>query len=356
MRCDAPGAGVNLWRTAAVPPPPFRLASTLPAGLDFTSLVAMKNRRDFIKTGLALGATFSLADLGGLFAADAPDGAASGPAAAGSARPILIAVRDGDRVAMLDKALEALGGIGAFVKPGQTVVIKPNIGWDVPPERCANTHPDLVRHLAKVCLQAGAKSVSIFDCTCDYWQSTYATSGIAQAAREAGAQVVPGDDDTLYREVAIPRGVKLRRARVHSLVLDSNVFINLPVLKHHGGALMTACMKNLMGVVSKRDQQHYHREDLHQCIADFLTFRQPTLNVLDAYSPMVRNGPRGKTADDLVVMRSLLASTDIVAIDAAAARLLGHQPADVRHVRLAAELNVGTLDLNAVDIRRFKLA
>ncbi len=316
----------------------------------------MKNRRDFIKTGLALGATFSLADLGGLFAADATIAPAAPAAAGGAPRSVLVAVRDGDRVAMLDKALEALGGIGAFVKPGQTVVIKPNIGWDVPPERGANTHPDLVARLTRLCLGAGAKSVSVFDCTCDYWQSTYATSGIAAAARDAGAQVVPGDDVALYRQVAIPGGVKLKQARVHSLVLDSDVFFNLPVLKHHGGALMTACMKNLMGVVSKRDQQHYHREDLHQCVADFLTFRQPTLNILDAYHPMVRNGPRGKTADDLVEMRTLLASTDIVAIDAAAARLLGHQPADVRHVRLAAELKLGTIDLNAVDIRRFKLA
>ena len=313
----------------------------------------MKNRRDFIKTGFALGATFSLTDLGGLFAADAPAGPAP---AAGASRPVLVAVRDGSRVAMLDKALEALGGIAAFVKPGQTVVIKPNIGWDVPPERGANTHPDLVGHLAKRCLEAGAKSVSVFDCTCDYWQSTYATSGIAAAARAAGAQVVPGDDAALYREVAIPGGVKLKQARVHALVLDSDVLINVPVLKHHSGALMTACMKNLMGAVSKRDQQHYHREDLHQCIADFLTFRPPALNILDAYHPMVRNGPRGKTADDLVEMRSLLASTDIVAIDAAAARLLGHQPSDVRHVRLASELKVGTMDLGAVDIRRFKLA
>ncbi len=315
----------------------------------------MKNRREFLKTGLALGATFSLADRSGLFAADAP-AAAAAPAAGGGPRPVLVAVRDGSRVAMLDKALEALGGIAAFVKPGQTVVIKPNIGWDVPPERGANTHPDLVGHLAKLCFQAGAKSVGIFDCTCDYWQSTYATSGIAQAARDAGAQVVPGDDDALYRQVAIPGGVKLKRARVHALILDSDVFFNVPVLKHHSGALMTACMKNLMGAVSKRDQQNYHREDLHQCIADFLTFRKPDLNLLDAYAPMVRNGPRGKTADDLVERRTLLASTDIVAIDAAAARLLGHQPADVRHVRLAADLNLGTIDLGAVDIRRFKLA
>jgi uncharacterized protein (DUF362 family) len=146
----------------------------------------------------------------------------------------------------------------------------------------------------------------------------------------------------------------LRTTRVHQLVLESDVFINVPVLKHHGGPLMTACMKNLMGVVW--DRRFYHRNDLDQCIADFLTFKQPALNILDAYHPMVRNGPHGRSEADLVEMRSLLASTDIVAIDAAGAKMLGLQPAMVRYIKLAAEMKLGTMDLERVDIRRFQLA
>jgi uncharacterized protein (DUF362 family) len=318
----------------------------------------MKTRRDFIKTGLALGAGFSLADLGGLFAAETPPamGAAipAGTLPPEAPRSVLVAVRDGDRVAMLDKALEALGGIGAFVRPGQTVLIKPNMGWDVPPGRGANTHPSIVSRLVTLCREAGAKSVSVFDNTCDQWQRCYANSGVEQAARDAGAIVVNGKDQTLYRETAVPRGVKLRSAQVHSLVLDSDVFFNVPVLKHHSGSLMTASMKNLMGVIW--DRRFYHSTDLHQCIADLLTLRQPTLNIVDAYHPMVRNGPRGKTADDLIELRTLLASTDIVAVDAAAAKLLGHQPADITHVRHGAAMNLGRMDLENLDVRRFKLA
>ncbi len=318
----------------------------------------MKTRRDFIKTGLALGAGFSLVDLGGLFAAEIPLANAAavppGDVHPGSARPVLVAVRDSDRVTMLNRALEALGGIGAFVRPGQTVLIKPNIGWDVPPDRGANTHPTLVARLVTLCREAGARSVSVFDNTCDQWERCYNNSGVAQAARDAGAVVVNGKDESLYREAAIPRGVKLQSAKVHSLVLDSDVFINVPVLKHHSGALMTAAMKNLMGIIW--DRRFYHRTDLHQCIADILTLRQPTLNIIDAYHPMVRNGPRGRTADDLIELRTLLASTDIVAIDAAAAKLLGHQPADITHVRLAAGMKLGQMDLEQVDVRRFKLA
>jgi uncharacterized protein (DUF362 family) len=314
----------------------------------------MKTRRDFVKTTLAIGATVSIADFGKLFAAESQTPATSTLPAETGPKPVLVAVRDGDRVAMLDKALAELGGIQAFVKPGQTVVIKPNIGWNASPERGANTHPSIVGHLTALCLSAGAKSVSVFDNTCDQWQETYKNSGIEKAAKDAGAIVVNGKDETLYREVAIPNGIKLKSAKVHSLILDSDVFINVPVLKHHQATLMTACMKNLMGIVW--DRGSWHRTDLHQCIADVLTLRKPALNIIDAYHPMVRNGPRGKTVEDVVEMRTLLASTDIVAIDAAAAKLLGHTPSDITYVKIGHEMKLGRMDLENVDVRRHKLA
>ncbi|MGA3283477.1 MAG: DUF362 domain-containing protein [Verrucomicrobiota bacterium] len=315
----------------------------------------MKTRRDFIKAGLAIGASLPLANLGKLFAADSPATTTSNlPVTPATAKPILVAVRDGERAAMLDKAMAALGGMEAFVKKGQTVLVKPNIGWDSPPERGADTHPETVKRVIEMCFAAGAKSVSMFDNPCDQWQRTYANSGIEKVAKDTGARLVNGKDQTLYRQAEIPNGKKLHEAKIHSLVLDSDVFINVPVLKHHAGSLITGCMKNLMGIVW--DRGFYHRTDLHQCIADLLTLKKPSLNILDAYAPMVRNGPRGKSADDLVVMRTLLVSTDIVAIDAAGAKLLNHQPSEVRHIAIAADMKLGTMDLEQVDIRRFKLA
>lgn len=311
----------------------------------------MNTRREFLKTSIAVGAALALTRIPQLTAAETDIATPSASPATGP-KPVLVAVRDGNRSAMLDAALAELGGIGAFVHAGQTVLIKPNIGWDAPPERGANTHPELIAHLTRLCLEAGAASVSVFDNTCDPWELTYAHSGIAPAAREAGARIVNGKDQSLYREVDVP-GVKLQRALVHSLVLDSDVFFNVPVLKHHSGSLMTCAMKNLMGVVW--DRRIYHSRDLHQSIADFLTLKKPTFNVVDAYHPMVRNGPRGRSVEDVVEMRTLLASVDPVAVDAAAARLLGHDPAKVAHVRIAAEMKLGTMDLEQVDIRRIKL-
>jgi uncharacterized protein (DUF362 family) len=317
----------------------------------------MDTRRDFIKKGFAIGAAFSLAALSGFFRADA----GAQPAAVGEGRqapdgrPSLGAVRDGDRVTMLNRAIEALGGIGAFVKKGQTVVIKPNIGWDVPPDRAANTHPGIVGRLVELCLAAGAASVSVFDHTCDDWEKAYANSGIRAAVEQAGGKMIPGNDENYYREVAVSGGAKLGALKVHQLILDSDVWFNVPVLKHHGGATMTAAMKNHMGIVW--DRGYWLKNDLHQCIADFIRYqRRPDLNILDAYSPMMRNGPHGKSADDLIPnVRTLLASRDQVALDAAGSKILGHASDGIGYVRLAAAANLGRCDLDSLQIERIRI-
>lgn len=313
----------------------------------------LNTRRDFIKAGFVVGTTFSLGSLSGLFAEE-PAKKADKIVTKSGENPILVALRDGSRSAMLDKGLAILGGIGAFVKPGQTVLIKPNMGWAVPPENGANTDPELVAHLTKLCLAAGAKSVSVFDNTCDQWQKAYEISGIEKAAKDAGAHIVNGKDQSLYREVSIPNGVKLKSAKVHSLVLDSDVFFNVPVLKNHTGTLVTSAMKNLMGVIW--DRGFYHKTDLHQTIADFLTFKKPTLNIVDAYHPMVRNGPRGKSSDDCIEMKAMLISTDPVLVDAASVKMLGYEVSKVAHVKLGADLKIGSCDLEHADVRRLKLA
>lgn len=121
-----------------------------------------------------------------------------------------------------------------------------------------------------------------------------------------------------------------------------------------GGALMSCAMKNLMGCIW--DRTVYHNVDLQQTIADFLTLRKPDLNIVDAYHPMVRNGPQGKSVEDCVEMRRLLASTDPVLVDAAAAKILGYTTDKVTHIKLAADLKLGSLDLSTADVRSIKLS
>ncbi|HPE72997.1 MAG TPA: DUF362 domain-containing protein, partial [Candidatus Competibacter sp.] len=258
--------------------------------------------------------------------------------------PDLVAIRNGEPEALFDHGIKALGGMGRFVKKGQKVVVKPNIGWNVPPERAANTNPRLIRRIVEHCLQAGAQEVYVFDHTCDAWRDSYRASGIEQAVKDAGGKLAPGNSESYFQTVAIPGGHRLRRTQEHELVLGADVFINVPVLKSHGGARLSVAMKNLMGVVWDRGE--WHSNDLHQCIADFATYRKPDLNVVDAWNVMLRHGPRGVSTADVVNMRSQLLSTDLVTADAAAARLFGlKQPEEVGYIRIAGEMGAGRMDL-----------
>ena len=145
----------------------------------------------------------------------------------------------------------------------------------------------------------------------------------------------------------------LKDFSVHELILDSDVFINVPVLKNHSGGRLTICMKNMMGVVW--DRGFWHRNGLHQCIADFATYCKPTLNVVDAYNVMMRYGPRGVSKEDLVNMKSLLISTNMVVADAAAAKIFGMEPEDVNYIKYADEMKVGSMNLENLSIKRIKI-
>lgn len=262
----------------------------------------------------------------------------------------LVAVRGGEPDAMFDRAMASLGGMGVFVPKGARVLVKPNIGWDVSPDRGGNTNPRLVGRIVEHCLQAGAREVSVFDHTCDAWARCYRNSGIERAVADAGGRIVSGDSEGYYQRVTVPGGRRLAEAMVHELLLEADVFINVPVLKHHSSTMLTIGMKNLMGVVW--DRGYWHRNDLHQCIADFLNLRRPDLTVVDAWNVMRQNGPRGVSAADVENMKALVVSTDPVAADTAAAMLFGTPPADIAHIRLAAEMRLGSMDLGSLAINR----
>jgi len=270
----------------------------------------------------------------------------------------LIAVMGGEPEVMFRRAIKELGGMGRFVKKGQKVVVKPNIGWDKVPELAGNTNPKLVGEIVKQCFAAGAKEVVVFDHTCDDWRKCYEHSGIEAAAKAAGANVVPAHEESYYRTVSLPRAKNLKTAKIHQAILDCDVWINVPVLKNHGGAKMTISMKNMMGIVW--DRGAFHSNDLQQSIADVCTFhKRPVLNVVDAYRVMKSNGPRGKSAADVANAKGLFVSSDIVAVDTAAAKFFNQitkMPLEyVTHISNAAALKVGRMDLDNLRIKRIKI-
>ena len=306
------------------------------------------DRRDFIKksiqAGLIAGTASSLGKITNLFA---------NPFIQTSKQYDLVAIKGGEPDVMFDKAIASLGGMKTFIKKGQKVVLKPNIGWDVTPDRAGNTNPVLVKRIIQHCYEAGAKEVYVFDNTCDDWKRCYSNSGIERAVKDAGGKLVSGDSERYYQQVEVKHGKKLTSTKVHELILDSDVFINVPILKNHSSTELTISMKNLMGNVW--DRGYWHRNNLHQCIADFASFRKPDLNIVDAYYVMKRNGPRGVSKGDVVLMKSQIISTDIVAADAAAAKLFGIEPSDIEYIKYASNMKLGQIDLSKLNINRIIL-
>jgi len=304
-------------------------------------------RRVFFKTsigaGIAAGTALSLGGYEKLWAAS-PAGV----------KYDMIAVMGGNPDSMFDLGIQELGGMGAFIQKGQKVLLKPNIGWDVIPELAANTNPLLVKRIIEHCFKAGAKEVYVFDHTCDNWVNTYKNSGIEKAAKSAGAKVVPANSETYYQSIEIPTGVKLKNAKVHELLLETDVFINVPILKDHNSTRMTGCLKNTMGIVW--DRGFWHSNNLHQCIADYALFeKKPALNIIDCYNVMVKHGPQGVSKEDLVLMKSLIITTDWVAGDTAAAKMLGVDPQRIDYIPIAHKMGLGNMNLDSLNIKRIKM-
>lgn len=309
-------------------------------------------RRDFIKTLAVAGAAITV------HRAQAMDVLAQTFTNAAGNKVDMVAVMGGEPEVMFRRAIEELGGMKAFIKPGQKVAVKPNIGWDKVPELAGNTNPKLVAEIVKQCLAAGAKEVTVFDHTCDDWQKCYKNSGIEEAAKAAGAKVMPAHLETYYRKVSLPQGKNMKSAKVHQAILDCDVWINVPILKNHGGANLTISMKNHMGIVW--DRGFFHSNNLQQCIADICTLqKKAVLNVVDAYRIMKTNGPRGRSASDVVLTKGLFVSQDIVAVDTAAAKFFNQvreMPLDtVSHLANGQALNIGTMNLDKLNIKRIKI-
>jgi uncharacterized protein (DUF362 family) len=304
-------------------------------------------RREFFRTsvgaGVAAGAALSVGGYEKLWASSVA-----------SAKYDMVAVMGGNPDAMFDIGIQELGGMGIFVQKGQKVLVKPNIGWDVIPELAANTNPALVKRIIEHCFKAGAKEVYVFDHTCDNWVNTYKNSGIEKAAKSAGAKVVPGNSENYYQAIEIPGGIKLKTAKVHEILLETDVFINVPVLKDHNSTRMTACLKNNMGLVW--DRGYWHSNNLHQCIADYALFeKKPALNVVDCYNVMVKHGPQGVSKEDVVMMKSQILTADWVAGDVASARMLGVDPQKIDYIPIAHKMGLGNMNLESLNIKRIKM-
>jgi uncharacterized protein (DUF362 family) len=273
----------------------------------------------------------------------------------GAGEPDLIIAEKGKPAQLLKGAMDAFGGMGRVVKKGQRVVIKANIAWARTPEQACTNNPELLHALIKMCYEAGAKRVAVWDHTCDNYQFCFSRSGLKKVTQDAGADIFSGHGRNVYKTVDIPKGKALKTVEYIKDVLETDVLINFPIPKQHFATELTLGLKNMMGVIW--DMELLHKIDLHQCIADLNTIRKPDLVVVDAIRILTTNGPKGpgKTEDP----NQVIVSQDPVAVDAHGAGLFKnpktgnpYKPAEVRFIKNAYDLKLGEINLSKVGIKK----
>jgi uncharacterized protein (DUF362 family) len=261
--------------------------------------------------------------------------------------PVLAVAEGKDYSGITVNAVRALGGMKRFVRRGDTVVVKPNIGWDRSPEQAANTHPLVVRAVVEECIRAGAGKVKVFDRPCNDERRCYVNSGITAALRDLKKVELKFIEDERFRKVTI-NGAVLREWELYGEALSANVFINVPVAKHHGLTRVSLAIKNVMGVMGG-NRGKIHR-NIGPALADINGALKSHLVVIDATRILTDHGPQGGDLRDVRVRNKVIASTDIVAADAYATTLFGLKPADISTTVAAYQKGLGEMNLNKVRI------
>ena len=311
----------------------------------------MFDRRSFLKGA----ATCSLAATGLLLEGIDPLGILGEAFAAGPGKPLIAVAKDGSPEAITRAAVLALGGMGKFINRGDSVIVKPNIGWDRTPEQAANTNPDVVKTVVKMCLEAGAKRVRVMDGPCNDPRRCYKRSGIQDAVESVGDSraTIEHMDERKYIVMPIKNGRGLKSWTFYKDVLDGEKLINVPIAKHHNAARLTMSLKNIMGVLGGNRGNIHH--DLDTNLADLNQVFKFNLIVMDAVRVLTANGPQGGRLQDVRQLNTVVAGTDPVAIDSFGATLFGITAKDVPHVVNAYKLGLGEMDLKKVNIKRINL-
>jgi uncharacterized protein (DUF362 family) len=256
-------------------------------------------------------------------------------------------VRGSSRSETLELALKSIGGIEAFIKKGDRVLLKVNAAFASPPMLSATTHPEMVKAIARLCVQAGATSVTVTDNPINDPASCFRLTGIEQAARLAGATVLFPQKE-LFKSFSLADAELIRNWPVLYEPLNrvDKIIGTAPVKDHHrSGASMI--MKNWYGLLGGR--RNIFHQDIHTIIKELAMMIKPTLVILDGTTTMMRNGPTGGSLSDLKETQTMIVSTDQVAADAFGATLLGKTVDELAFIKKAEEMRLGTTDFQSLN-------
>jgi len=259
--------------------------------------------------------------------------------------PDMAVIHGNDPSQLVRQAIVELGGIRRFVSRADIVLVKPNIGWDRTPEQAANTNPDVVAEVIRQCFDAGAKRVIVTDVSCNDARRCFQRSGIAEAARRQGADVILPDPGR-FKEVDL-QGEVLRAWPVLDSFLNVDKVINIPIAKHHSLTGTTLGMKNWYGILGgPRNQLH---QKIHESLVDLADFMRPTLTIIDCYRVLIRNGPTGGSLEDVALKKTIVAGTNPVALDACVAKAFWNlEISALPYLRMAAQRGLGTYEFEKI--------
>ena len=243
-------------------------------------------------------------------------------------------------------AVEAIGGISRFVPKGSTVVVKPNICTAMAPEYAVTTNPEVVETLVRMCKEAGASKVKVLDYPWGSHTTAYEVSGVEAAVKRAEGEMVK-ISPLKWKMTVIPGAKEAKALEIYEDVLTADVLINVPIAKDHGLTRLTLGMKNLMGVISQREPFHLA---MGQSLADLMRVVKPAFTLVDAVRILTQSGPGGGRLEYVKKIDTVVASTDIVAVDAYCSTLFGMEPNALETVRKGQENGLGTHDLSSLNI------
>ncbi|MHC4294449.1 MAG: DUF362 domain-containing protein [Planctomycetota bacterium] len=318
---------------------------------DFTKFT----RREFIQA--ASGGAAALFLPVNLLLADTPaTKTATQPTTEPSAKKTDLWVFHGeDKRQLMDACMKVISDNGGFGTDVKKLTLKVNAAWTRTPKQGANTHPELVDTFLKGCKQQRIKQIVMPEHPCDRADKSFPKSGLLDVAKANGVKLIDlRANEQMFKDVEIPGGKRLKKAQVARDFIETDALVNIPVAKHHSSARLTCAMKNWMGAVW--DRRYWHRNSLHQCIADFSTYIKPTWTIVDATRIMLNRGPKGP-ADDMKHPDQLILSRDQVAADVYASTLFPSEKFKrVKYLQLARDMKIGTTDIERMVVHKIELS
>jgi uncharacterized protein (DUF362 family) len=239
-------------------------------------------------------------------------------------------------------ALAALGGMERFIKKGDVVMIKPNVAFDRPPALAATTHPDALRAVAKLVFEAGASRVIVADNPINSPTGCFLKSGLTAVASEMNLDLMYPEASS-FSPLQLEGEILKHWTFFHEPFKKATKVIGLAPCKDHNLCHASMTTKNWYGLLGgRRNQFHQH---IHSIVSDFALMMKPTLVILDGMNVLMSNGPTGGRLSDVKPMNTIVAGTDMVAVDSYGySHLLERDIAELTYLHKAHDRGLGNVN------------